>query len=90
METENKSISELFAAYDSADEVVVQAKAAKEAAERVRSDACKAIALAIAPKKKVLRAGRELTVVVRDNKSEGFTTYFFRGAKSGDDAVVVD
>jgi hypothetical protein len=89
METENKSVSELFLAYDQANAAAQQAEAALDAAVRMRSDACKAIALAIAPKKKIFHAGKKLLIVARDNKSEGFTTYFFRCAKD-DDAVVVE
>jgi hypothetical protein len=41
------------------------------------------------PKKKVIRKGRELTVVIRPVEGRE-ATYFFRGAGKPDDAVEVE
>jgi cell division protein FtsB len=77
-------LKELFSQYDQADAHWEIKKAELEKATRERSEVVKQIALAIDPKKKLLRAGRELTVVVRGE------TYFFRGAKSSSDVVEVE
>ena len=73
----------MFAEYDLLDQSVNKAKDALEKALVARSKSVKTIAVAIAPKKKLLRNGRELTLVVRGN------TYYFRGSKSTDDLVEV-
>ena len=77
-------LQELFAQYDAADAAWEQRKVELDQATRARSEVVKQIALAIAPKKKLLRQGRELTVVVRGE------TFFFRGAKSSTDVVEVE
>jgi len=77
-------LKELFAEYDNMDDKVSQAKQALEEVLKARSDVVRKIGTEIAPKKKLTRGGRELTIVVRGE------THFFRGAKSDDDKVVVD
>lgn len=77
------SLKEKFVVYDAADLAWREAKKALEAATVVRSNAVKAIAEEIAPKKKLLREGCELTIVVRGE------TYFFRGKSDKSDLVEV-
>lgn len=75
-------LKELFAQYDQADAHWEDKKVELEKAAQERSEVVKQIALAIAPKKKLSRNNRELTIVVRGE------TYFFRGGKSTDVVVV--
>jgi hypothetical protein len=78
------SLKDKFAAYD---EKTNQLAALAEAAERVtkeRSDIVKSIAEEVSPKKKILRGGKEMTIVSRNE------TWFLRGAnKPADDKVAV-
>lgn len=76
-------LKEMFVEYDRLDVIVDEAKAALEKATVARSQSVKEIATAISPKKKLLRNGRELTLVTRGE------TYFFRGSKNMDDLVEV-
>lgn len=64
--------------YDRLDAIVTQKKNEVEQALKARSNCVETIAKAAAPKKRIIRNGREITIV--DKKG----TWFFRGAKSGD------
>lgn len=76
-------LKEKFAAYKECDSKVMALKAELEKALAEKSDAVKAIATEIAPKKRIVCGGRELTVVIRGS------TYFFKGEGKNDDAVEV-
>jgi hypothetical protein len=81
-------LKEAFVEYDKANEVWEQAKAALEDATRARSETVKMIAGMVAPKKRILRAGKEFSIVARPVKSTGDTTYFMRLAGASPDDVV--
>lgn len=85
----DRSLKELFEAYDAADAEVIRTKAAYDDALRRRSDRCQDIAKVVAPKKQIVRAGKPLLIIARYNKSEDFTTYFFRGNKN-EEAITVE
>ena len=78
------TLQELMAYYDETNTAWEEKKAELEQAARRRSEVVKQIAEAIAPKKRVIRHGRELTVVQRGE------TYFFKGNSKSSDAVEVD
>lgn len=67
-------LKELFVEYDKRDKKWNDLKEELEEAVRQRSAVVKQIAESVAPKKKVVRNGATLTIVVRGE------TYFFRGA----------
>lgn len=71
-------LKDLCIEYDAANSKVDECKAALVQAEKDRSEIVKRIASEIAPKKKFIRAGKELTVV---NRGE---TWFIRGSKHED------
>lgn len=76
-------LKEKFVVYDAADLAWHNAKKALEEATIVRSNAVKAIADEIAPRKKLLRNGCELTIVVRGE------TAFFRSSSNKSNLVEV-
>jgi hypothetical protein len=78
------SLKDKFLAYDSINTKLDEIKAVMDAALKERSSIVEQIALEISPKKKVLRAGKELTVVARNGH------YFFRGGKSDDSVVSIE
>lgn len=77
------SLKDKFAVYKEHDLKCQELKDQLDAALKEKSEAVKAIASEIAPKKKVIYGGKELTVVVRGS------TYFFKGEGKIDDSVVV-
>ena len=81
-----KTLKELFSQYDAANQEVQEARAHLATLETERGEIVKAIAQAIAPKKKITRGGKELTIVSRGN------THYFRGPKetNPEDVVSVD
>lgn len=85
----NEKLIEGLAVYDVADQKWEDAKAALEAATVERSEAVKVIAEAIAPAKKFLRSGRELTIVVRPSADGTTSTFFFRGSKESKGLIEV-
>lgn len=80
------NLKELFAQYDAANQEVQEAKAHVVTCEYERSAIVKQIAEAIAPKKKITRGGKEMTIISRGE------TYYFRGPKdtNPEDVVSVD
>lgn len=76
-------LKEKFAAYKACDAKAEGLRAELEKALREKSEAVKAIAQEIAPKKRIVCGGKELTVVVRGS------TYFFKGEGKNDDAVEI-
>jgi hypothetical protein len=86
-------LKELFQDYDLADARWNELKAECDAAYRAKSDIVQSISEAIAPEKKVVRAGVELTFVVRNVDVEVVDaetgavstvqrpTHFIRGAR---------
>jgi hypothetical protein len=76
-------LRDLFTLYDAKEAQLIEAKLAVEAALKERSEVVNQIAKLIAPKKKVLRHGKELTICFR-----GETT-FFRGAGKNSEPVEV-
>ena len=78
------SLKELFATYDAMDAAWETKKAELDEATVKRSDAVKAIALAIAPNKKFIRNFKEITIVVRGD------TAFLRGSKTTAGLIDVD
>ena len=78
------NIKDLITNYDLATHVVDEKKADLEKAVKERSDVVRLIAAEIAPKKKFLRSGKEVTIVVRGE------TFFLRGSKSEEGLVDVD
>ena len=78
------SLKELCIEYDAANARVDECKKALVEAEQARSEIVKRIASEIAPKKKFIRAGKEVTIVARGN------TFFFRGSKSESGLVEVE
>lgn len=83
-----EELSKLFAAYEAADKAWEDQKAEVEKSYRLRSDAVKAIALLVAPTKKLRYKGREITLVVRSNKSSGEDSYFFKGASEKEEKII--
>lgn len=77
-------LKELCTRYDEADAVVAAKQAEVEAAIKARSEAVKAIGEAIAPAKKFVRAGQQITVVTRGD------LFFFRAPKEIEGLVSVD
>ncbi len=78
------NLKELCIEYDAADVRVAECKAALIQAEAARSEVVKRIATEVAPAKKFIRAGKEITIVQRNE------TFFFRGAKSKSGLVEVE
>lgn len=72
----NVNLKDLYSNYEKAEAAVAEVKAQLDRALEARSEAVKAIAHAVAPSKQVVRNGKQLTIVVRDNN------YFFRGSKN--------
>ncbi len=77
------NIKDKFETYDAHTARLAELNAEIKKVERERSEVVKAIGIEIAPKRKVLRSGRELTLVARGD------THFFKGASSKDDVVEV-
>jgi hypothetical protein len=77
-------LKDLCVQYDAADAEVSERKAALEQALQARSAIVKAISGEIAPKKKFIRGGKEITIVARGD------TFFFRGSKSETGLVEID
>ena len=71
-----KSPDELFGEYERADANWEAKKKEVEEAYANRSDAVKAIAAAVAPKKTIVRRGQTLTICVRGD------SWYFRGPKN--------
>lgn len=78
------NVKELCSEYDRADLDVSDKKSALENSLKTRSDIVKNIAVSIAPKKKFIRAGREVTIVQRGE------TFFFRGSKGEGGLLEID
>lgn len=76
-------LKELCGQYDVADSEVETQKRILDEAIRKRSDIVKSIAGVLAPKKKFIKGGKEITIVVRGE------TYFFRGSKQDSGLVEV-
>ena len=76
-------LKEKFAAYKECDARVETLKAQLDKALKEKSEFVKAIAIEIAPKKRIIHGGKELTVVVRGD------TYFFKGEGKAADAVEI-
>jgi len=77
-----EELSKLFETFDNADKEWEARKAAVETSYKERSNAVEAIAKLIAPQKKIRRAGKELTIVVRG------TSWFFKGAGKKDNEIL--
>lgn len=73
----------LVSSYNEADKFASEKKNELDDAMKKRSDVVKEISKTIAPKKKFMLNGREMTIVVRGE------TYFLRGPK-GDDVFSFD
>lgn len=84
IQKEKRMLKDLCVEYDAANSKVDECKAALVQAEKDRSEIVKRIASEIAPKKKFIRAGKEITIVVRGS------TYFFRGSKGESGLVEVE
>ena len=77
-------LKELCLDYDKATAEVEAKKAELDVALQARSKIVEAISKEIAPKKKFLRAGKEITIVIRGD------TFFFRGSKQESGLVEVE
>lgn len=88
----NTITKDMIAAYNEAEAKVAAAKQVLADAERQQSDAAKVIYDLLPTKNKRLNfPGRGLVMfVARENKSEGFTTYFLRSQKSPEASVSVE
>lgn len=77
-------LKELCETYDQKNETVEVKKKELELALAARSEVVHKIASLVAPKKKFIRAGKELTIVIRGE------TAFFRGSKQESGLVEID
>jgi hypothetical protein len=81
-------VVKFMAEYAAAAEKVSASRRALVNAETEQSEIVKKIATEMQGVKKLKWKGRELTIVVRENRKLGRTTYFFRG--ESEDADVLD
>lgn len=89
-EINKENLAALLKQFDEADASWEEKKKQVDAEYSKRSDIVKAIALVIAPSKKLRYKGQDLTIVCRSSKkgSEG-ESWFFKGTKQDEDIVEI-
>src|ERR1700722_20612125 len=69
----------LLATFDAADKDWIEKKAATAVALQVRSDAVKALGVALSPHKKFRLRGEEVTIVCRSTNKGASETWYLKG-----------